>query len=361
MGNSGASKAVSEIITMVAILLILGLAYTFYTHNVLNENNPLSSFNLSSTVLARNSSSNTTLITTTAQQVNASQTNAELAAYALSLINADRRKFGLTNVTLASEPSGQQHSESMLTNYYFSHWDPYGMKPYMRYTLIGGTGAVSENVAYRESSSCGLFGCTGNINVKQALQQMEYDMMYNDAACCNNGHRENILDPHHNQVSIGIAYNSSSVYFTEDFIDDYVNWNNYAINPSSDEMYAAGTLQNGYRLSSIQIGFDPPIANMTRAQLDNTSSYSYGDTVAGVVSSPLYYYSSIQTIVADQYSTRGNSFNVAFSMRSTISKYGPGEYTVLVWLNDTSGAGFVGSTYTIFVGSNGSVYVPGSA
>ncbi|MDE1874293.1 MAG: CAP domain-containing protein [Candidatus Micrarchaeota archaeon] len=350
----GAASLVTNAIAVAVILLLGGLLYL----SLHGFNNPLASFNLTSTVLQYNSSQNGTILTTTAQQVSVSGTEAQLDAYALGLINADRQQFGLANVTLSSEPSAQQHSDSMLTNDYFSHWDPYGMKPYMRYTLVGGTGAASENVAFRESESCGLLGCSGAINVKQALQQMEYDMMYNDSACCNNGHRDNILDPSHNQVSIGISYNSSSVYFTEDFVDNYISWSNYGISASTDEMHLQGTLQNGYKLNSVQISYDPPVVNMTRAQLDNTSSYGYGQTVAGVVSSPLYYYTGIQTIDADQYSTQGNGFSISFSMRSTIDKNGPGEYTVLVWLNDTAGHGFLGSTYTVFVDSKGGIYVP---
>ncbi|MCL5239497.1 MAG: CAP domain-containing protein [Candidatus Marsarchaeota archaeon] len=354
----GASSFVTGVLTTVTALLIALVAYSLITHYALNQNNPLSSFvNVTSTVVSTVTTAGSAPATTTVQS-NYTQTSAALEQYALGLINADRQKYGLGNVTLSSEPSAQQHSDSMLVNNYFSHWDPYGMKPYMRYTLVGGLGAATENVAYRESESCGVFGCTGNVNVKQALQQMEYDMMYNDSACCNNGHRDNILDPNHNQVSIGIAYNSSSVYFTEDFIDNYINWSNYGINPSTDEMYVEGKINGGSTLSTVQIAYDKPVENMTVAQLDNTSSYSYGPTIAGVVSSPLYYYANIETIVADQYSTSGKSFSVAFNMHNTISKNGPGEYTVLVWLNNTSGAGFVGSTYTVFAGAGGSIYTP---
>jgi uncharacterized protein YkwD len=350
----GAASLVTSVITIATLLLLSGLLFVSFSHNL---NNPLSSFlNVTSTVAAV--SQNGTLVTTTAQNFNSSQTSAELDAYALSLINADRHKYGLGNVTLSSEPSGQQHSVSMLENGYFSHWDIYGMKPYMRYTLLGGTGAVSENIAFRESESCGILGCSGNIDVKQALQQMEYDMMYNDSACCNNGHKDNILDPNHNQVSIGIAYNSSSVYFTEDFINNYISWSNYGIDNSTEEMYLQGTLQKGFTLSSVLISFDPPVAPMSKAQLANTSSYGYGANVAGVVSNPLYYYTGIETITADRYEVSGSSFNIAFSMRGVIGKNGPGEYTVMVWLNNTAGQGFVGSTYTVFVNGSGRVYVP---
>ncbi|MDE1855541.1 MAG: CAP domain-containing protein [Candidatus Micrarchaeota archaeon] len=350
----GAASLIASILSAATLLLLAGLLYVSFSHNL---SNPLSSFlNVTSTVVS--TGQNGTLITTTAQSVNTSQTSVALEEYALGLINADRHQYGLGNVTLSNEPSGQQHSDSMIVNNYFSHWDIYGMKPYMRYTLVGGTGAVSENIAFRESAACGIFGCNGNINVKQALQQMEYDMMYNDSACCNNGHRYNILDPNHNQVSIGIAYNASSVYFTEDFIDNYIAWSSYGIDNATQEMYLQGTLQGGYKLNSVQVSYDQQVQDMSKAQLAATSSYSYGTTVAGVVSSPLYYYTGIETIDADRYTVSGNSFNVAFSMKNLISKYGAGEYTVMVWLNGTSGSGFVGSTYTVFVNSQGTVYTP---
>src|SRR5690348_6337980 len=142
----------------------------------------------------------------------------------------------------------------------------YGMKPYMRYTLVGGTQGVAENIAYQSGSYCTLLFCNGNINPSNALQEMEYSMMYNDSACCNNGHRDNILDPNHNQVSIGIAYNSSTIYFTEDFIDSYIFWNgNSPSFANGGETYLSGTLANGYKLSSVFVTYDAPVANMSRS------------------------------------------------------------------------------------------------
>ncbi len=85
------------------------------------------------------------------------------------------------------------------------------MKPYMRYTLLGGNGVVDENIAYMYNSS--------GINAVNALKEMEYNFMYNDYNCCNNGHRKNILTPQHNEVSIGVAFNATSVYLVEDFIN----------------------------------------------------------------------------------------------------------------------------------------------
>jgi len=287
--------------------------------------------------------------------------NSSLYDYALGLINNDRAQFGLGPVTLSNEPSGQQHSESMLQNNYFSHWDPYGMKPYMRYTLLGGTQAVSENIAYKTSSYCTLILCGGNIDPKSAIQGMEYSMMYNDSQCCNNGHRNNILDPSHNQVSIGITYNSSTIYFTEDFLDSYILWNGNSPGFSDGQAYLSGTLTSGSSLSSVFVTYDQPVSNMSREQLNSTFEYGYGQNIAGVVSDSSHYYQGLATIVADQYSTGPGSFSVSFNMQNLISQNGAGEYTILVWLNSTaSGKSFIGGSYTVFIGKDGKAFVPAS-
>jgi uncharacterized protein YkwD len=297
-------------------------------------------------------------VTTITATTTVSGVNSALFTYALSLVNKDRNQYGLSNVTLSDITSGQQHAQSMLDQDYFSHWDTYGMKPYMRYTLLNGKGAVSENVAYQYSAMCGLLGCTGNINVMDSLREMEYSMMYNDSECCNNGHRENILDPIHNQVSIGIAYNASTVYFAEDFVDDFVDWSRYGPTASNYEMYMSGTLDGGYRVNSTIISYDQPVRNMSYAELKATSSYGYGTEIAGVVSSPLYYYPGLVTIVADQYSVNGRSFDISYNLRDVITRNGEGAYTILQWLDDPSGTPFLGSTFTVFVDSGGKIFLP---
>ncbi len=347
---------------LVLTLVLLFLAYFVYNISQQQFSGYLQKYIPNVTVnlpqIINGSTQNATIETSTIGQANGGNANLTLELYALSLINQDRNAFGLQNVTLSNEPSAQQHAESMIENDYFSHWDIYGMKPYMRYTLLGGQGAVDENIAYRYETYCGILGCKGLINPEMALQQMEYQMMYNDSECCNNGHRDNILTPDHNQVSIGIAYNSSSIYFVEDFIDSYINWTSYGPDPTTDEMYMVGTMPSGYSYSLTLITYDPPVQNMTRAQLAQTSTYSYGTEIAGVISGPGYYYPGLESITADEYDVSGNSMRIAFNIKSLIGKYGPGEYTVLVFLDGPSGNSFQASSYTIFVGSSGQIYVP---
>ncbi|MCL4379092.1 MAG: CAP domain-containing protein [Candidatus Marsarchaeota archaeon] len=303
------------------------------------------------------SSNYTSTQTSTAGTSNASQP----VLYALSLINQVRSSYGLQNVSLSGERSGQQHADSMLQYGYLSHWDIYGMKPYMRYTLLGGTGAVEENVAYIRNESCSLLGCRGTINVDSAIRSMEDSMLYNDSQCCNNGHRYNILNPNHNQVSIGVAYNSSTVYLVEDFIDNYIAWSGGTPAYSNGYVSLSGSAQSGYSISQVLVSYDAPVSNMSAAQLWNTSSYSYGQEIAGVASSPLYYYQGIETIDANRYSINGQSFSISFNINKQVSQYGPGEYTLMVWLSN-GGSGenstFVGATYTIFINGSGGSYTP---
>lgn len=291
-------------------------------------------------------------------------------ANALALINGDRNAYGLSNVSYSNESSAQQHSQSMLTNNYFSHWDIYDMKPYMRYTLLGGRGAVTENVAY-------IFDSAG-VNVTKSLANMEYNMMYNDLQCCNNGHRDNILDPTHTQVSLGVAYNRTVIYFTEDFIDNYISWfYGTPLMTNSNLVQLKGTVPSGYYLSTIEVSYDPPLQNQTQAQLKKTSDYGYGQTIAGVgyaLNGRTYYYPNMMTINASRYVVSGNNFDAEFYLTNALNKYGPGEYTVMVWLANqpgvtqnsctTNSSGiqncneFIASTYTIFINSTMQQYIP---
>ena len=157
---------------------------------------------------------------------------ADLVNYALTQINNDRATYNLSAVTLSPVMSGQQHAYSMYVNNYFSHWDTEGYKPYMRYSILNGTGAVEENVAYESA----YLTFTSKVPEEQAIYNLEHDMMYNDSSCCQNGHRDNILNPYHNRVSIGIMYSANRFYFVEDFENYYINFANPIFDSSNNNV-----------------------------------------------------------------------------------------------------------------------------
>ncbi len=244
--------------------------------------------------------------------------------YALSLINSDRQKSGLQDVTLSSVSSGQIHADDMLKNGYFSHWDTNGYKPYMRYTLAGGQGSVAENIAWQRE--------TGNvlgINVTSALESMEWGMMYDDASS-NWGHKDNILNPLHNKVSIGIAYDDHNVYFVQDFEDAYVIWTER--NVSGNQVTLQGSIQkDGLNIQSVTIFYDKP-TNLSSVQLENPpyqGGYDPG-TYVGMALPQNYQATGAITITADNWSQNGNNFQISFSLSQAIATYGTGVYTFYV-------------------------------
>ena len=258
---------------------------------------------------------------------------ASLADYALGLINADRGAFGLSAVALSDNPVGQQHANSMLRFGYFSHFDTQGFKPYMRYTLLDGRGAVGENVAYISGSS----------TLKQGLSTLEHDMMYNDVACCNNGHRINILNNLHNYVSIGIAYNSTTLFFVEDFENDYANLT-FKVSSSYSVTMTGSPIPSSPIANLAYVTYDPTPTAETRSQLNGgPHEYTPGTLVGGVlppcgILSCTSFASGI-TVHADTWRFSSTTVDIAFSLHDFIQAKGAGVYTVyLITGSDTNSA-----------------------
>lgn len=280
-----------------------------------------------------------------------------LANYALGLINADRASNGQPPVTLSSVASAQQHADSMLYFGYFSHWDTQGYKPYMRYTLLGGTGAVQENIgqdsctdSQASATEVSVVPCTIQ-TIQNGINNSEWNMMYNDVTCCNNGHRDNILDPLHNEVSIGIAYSTttSTLYFVEDFQNDYIALSG-PISSSTSQITIAGSLKTQENVSTIGVYYDSAPKTMNVSQLDATSTYGPGTLVGGVLPPCVIncaYYPGEVTVYASSWQVSANSISIDFSLNSFVQAEGAGVYTVYVQTGDSTADSIL--TYSIFV------------
>jgi uncharacterized protein YkwD len=283
------------------------------------------------------------LIQNGSAQVSYPPTYDVLSAYALGLINQDRANNSLGPVSLSPNEAGQQHADSMLKYGYFSHYDTQGLKPYMRYTLLGGVGAVSENVA---STTYSYPHYTTLSAVEDSIRMLEYSMMYNDnnslGCFCNNGHRDNILNPLHNKVSIGIAYNASAAYFDEDFENYYAN---LTVTESGSYAFsmAGPVLIGGVVPNSILIAYDAPPSPKTPAQLDSgPREYDAGSIIGGVLppcSLACPTFDSGITTYASTWVYNSTQADISFSLSDFIGQSGPGVYTVyLMTGQDTSTA-----------------------
>jgi uncharacterized protein YkwD len=271
-----------------------------------------------------------------------------LSTYALGLINSDRANYSLGAVTLSDIDAAQQHADSMLRYGYFSHNDTQGFKPYMRYTLLGGRGYVQENIA---TSYTNFPRFTSTTSVEGALKSLEYAMMHNDSQCCSNGHRYNILASLHNQVSIGVAFNSTRIFFVEDFENYYIALN-FSVSDSYFVTMAGTLLKAGLSANSVDIAYDNTPSSETPAQLnEDPHEYGSGTPVGGVLPPCDFLCPTFEqgiTVHADTWTFASNSVDVTFSLRDFIQRYGPGVYTVYL-IAGTNGSSAL-TSISAFVG-----------
>jgi hypothetical protein len=241
----------------------------------------------------------------------------------------------------------------MLINGYLSHWDTQGLKPYMRYTIAGGTEYVSENVAFIRA--VGNYRTTAS--VEDAIKRLEYEMVYNDAAH-NWGHRDNILDPYHTGVSIGIAYNADSVYLVQDFTSDYLNWTTPITMSGTGSVTLSGTLSGangvtGNGIQMVQVFFDSTPSPLNASQLSASpynSEYGQGTFVAGIVQQG-FTVPQGATVTASQWDASQTSISMTFNLGPVVRSTGPGCYTLYLAWHSPSGKQVLLTCYTIFVSS----------
>jgi hypothetical protein len=263
----------------------------------------------------------------------------------LGSINKERANSNLPPVSLSGNAVGQQHANSMQYFNYYSHWDTQGYKPYMRYTLLGGSGDVSENIALSyctiwPAHSPQVFPSTCTTpTLENALNNSEWQMVHNDLGCCNNGHRDNILNPFHNKVSLGIAYNvdTHQVYLVEDFENSYLSIKQPLY--SSGRVTLSGTMTRALELYSIAVVYDTqpePLSAMQLARFPH--SYDAGLPIGAVFAPCASGYICPPTTVdggvavyATNWQESAGDFTIQFDVSSFVQKQGSGVYTLYLF------------------------------
>lgn len=277
----------------------------------------------------------------------------ELVQQALAAINSDRANFGLPPVSLSNNLAAQAHAEDVFRTKQISHWQSNGEKPYMTYTKFDGTGSVQQNVAISGFSAeqydkCRLaLSFCERVDPEAAIKQLQSDMVYDDEECCNNGHRNNILDPHHTHVSIGIVYDQYYLAFVQNFE------NNYGLKTSltGNTVSIAGPLPKGAELDSITVYYDEMPGFFTYEANKKRAAYDGGELVAAVFKPLGPGFSYLQpedhlVIEADSW-TAGGRVDTSFSLAEVVEK--DGVYTIYAMLEDGEGNQFSATSYSVFV------------
>ncbi|GIR57453.1 MAG: hypothetical protein CM15mP65_00340 [Crocinitomicaceae bacterium] len=162
--------------------------------------------------------------------------------------------------------SANKTAQDAALNKYMGHWDSQGKKPYHRYALDGGDAHVSENASGVESTDF----FKQDIDEMISLMKENHMLMYNERPPLD-GHRLNILDPYHNQLGLGVAYDGSSFCYYEEFINDYLTKSSTKL--QNGEVSMLFTIPDQFNLVGISISYDKPFKPMTRKELNTKTSY----------------------------------------------------------------------------------------
>ena len=331
-------------------------------------------------------------------QLGASEDDAaSLRLRMLDLINEARTASGLNPVRLGANAAAQSHANSMLESCTSGHWGTDGLKPYMRYTLAGGHQHSAENVY-------GLSYCVKHWeNYVQIRPGDEIDQSV-AVLMESPGHRDNILDPHHEFVNIGLAWDRYNMMIVQHFEYDYGSFSSVPHISTDGVLSVSFDAKNGADLRfdpTIQVWYDSPPHELTRGQVANTYCYGPGTPVVSILKplEPGLYYTSdsylttyprcpdpydipsntpgpgsveaalaaherarasselsdrqltrsVPFIVADTWDATPTSLDAASDISKVLAEHGPGVYTVNVW-GTVRGQDVPVAEYSIFYG-----------
>jgi uncharacterized protein YkwD len=247
---------------------------------------------------------------------------AEAARYAISLINRDRASQGLGPVTWdpTAAAAATRHARDMATHGITAHWGTDGSTPEIRYTEAGGTDRANENVG------CLADGKTRGLRAPpfeaESIAHF-HDLFFNEKPPAD-GHRKNILNPHHTHVGIGFAAVEGFpvVCLVHEFVDDY---GDYAELPRSskkgDKLKVEGTLRDPVKFGGIGVGFEPKAKPRSVEDLAKTGSYA--------MPAPFVSYFPAGYVTPLPVKTDGKHFSLDLPVGR---EKGPGEYAITIFV-----------------------------
>ena len=249
-----------------------------------------------------------------------------------------------------------------------------GLKPYMRYTLAGGYQVHKENVS--GDNYC--LETARLPSLDSALEKAMAGLMESE------GHRENILDPNHRAVSLGISWDDYfNLAVVQIFEGAYIGYHSLPL-IKDGILSLSATAVGGAGFSSdddliVALHWDQPPRALTRGQLARTYSFDAGKPIVGIapprdggeipprgltfttqpsphcvpadIAPPLSKEESkklhreakrvseaqlpvtapVPMLGASEWNVSAHDFEVVADVGKALEKQGPGVYTVRVW------------------------------
>lgn len=272
----------------------------------------------------------------------------ELRRYALELINKDRADHGVAPVRLGDNGSAQAHAEDSLRHRYVGHWTVEGLKPYMLYRQHGGGGIVGQNAAGAMSpEDCAAPGvvCTPE-PPEESIASLQWGMMYDDAHA-DWGHRDTIINPHYDTVSLGIAHSNQGTAYYQHFEYTGLEWRQPPAIDDGVLTFAARPLDANHRITHAVIHYDPIPQPRAPAEIHGLQPYCTGggftnecDEVKPVARALMpaelrwgagYRYRDLEPndIIAARWDESSDGVQVQADLGGFVSR--PGVYSVEIW------------------------------
>jgi hypothetical protein len=189
------------------------------------------------------------------------------------LVDINRSRLGAgqqpVRLDLLASRVANKHCVEMAQNKFISHWNTRGEKPYHRYAAAGGTHAVMENLFRLHTT-----GLLREAEIHNYLNQGHTGFMAEKPP--DDGHRVNILDPHHNAVGLGFHLEAQEFAYAQEFLNEYLQLDDFPRQIRSDETirFSGKMLQNKMHPFLLVAFYEPHPTPMSVKALEQTAIYS---------------------------------------------------------------------------------------
>ena len=197
--------------------------------------------------------------------------------FMLGLINEERKKAGVPDVSLADNNAAQIHVENSISDCVSGHWGTDGLGPPMRYSLAGSYQSNGENAS--GYNYCLTDEDRPSYRPIQSVQSELRDHM--NGYLGSPGHKENILYQWHRKVNLGLSWDTHQMWTVQQFEGDYANC-------SVPPTIQGTTLSLSCTVSEVlpsrslaqTIHYDSPPHALTQGQIARSYGYRFGRRVA---------------------------------------------------------------------------------
>jgi uncharacterized protein YkwD len=266
-----------------------------------------------------------------AEAAPSAELTATIKAKMLSMINAERREFGLAPVRV--DPLASVVADALCRRQVYDrsvgHFSTDGLAPYHRYSFAGGLDGVTENTAAWSRDTP-----YGADEIDRLVEESVRTMLHEGPP--DDGHRRAILDPHATHVGLGFAWRDGEVRIAQEFVRRYLHW---TLPPPRElregaKAVCAAKPAAGWEIAAISVHYEPAPKFLSRAEASRIESYDLPATRSDFKPRSLRDDSPIVRSARAAGGAPGD-LAVADDGAFTFSipfEHGPGLYTVVAWL-----------------------------